>query len=76
MKKFCILPLIAALAFFVSCQKQQTEEEKRAEAERQIREAQEKQRLEVREKEALVEKAAANAPADKAATPAASPTPN
>ena len=28
MKKFCILPLIVALAFFVSCQKQQTEEEK------------------------------------------------
>jgi len=36
MKKFCILPLVAALAFFVSCQKQQTEEEKRAEVERQV----------------------------------------
>ena len=69
MKKFCILPLIAALAFFVSCQKQQTEAEKKAEAERQLR-------LEVREKEALAEKAAANAPADKTVPPAASPAPN
>lgn len=62
MKKICILPLIAALAFFVSCQKQQTEEEKKAEA----------LRLSVREKEALAEKAAANAPA----TPPASPASN
>ena len=69
MKKFCILPLIAALAFFVSCQKQQTEAEKKAEAERQLR-------LSVREKEALAEKAAANAPADKTVAPAASPAPN
>ncbi|HEV2841178.1 MAG TPA: hypothetical protein VGW39_07640 [Chthoniobacterales bacterium] len=68
MKKFCILPLVAALAFFVSCQKKQTEEEKRAEA----------LRLSVREKEALAEKAAANAsPADKTVPPAASsPAPN
>ena len=72
MKKFCILPLIAALAFFVSCQKQQTEEEKKTEAERQRLAAEERQRLEVREKEALVEKAAANVPA---VTPAASPAP-
>ena len=68
MKKFCILPLIAALAFFVSCQKQPTEAEKKAEAERQLR-------LSVREKEALAEKAAANAPAEKAVTPPASPAP-
>ena len=73
MKKFCILPLIAALAFFVSCQKQQTEEERKAEAESQRLTAEEKQRLEVREKEALAEKAAANVPAEKTATPAASP---
>lgn len=72
MKKFCILPLVAALAFFVSCQKQQTEEEKRAEVERQVqerlaveRQGDEKQRLaqqqadlEAREK-ALAEKQAA-----------------
>lgn len=70
MKNFCILPLIAALAFFGSCQKQQTEAEKKAEAERQLR-------LSVREKEALAEKAAANAsPADKTVPPAASPAPN
>ncbi len=71
MKKFYILPLIAALAFFVSCQKQQTEAEKKAEAERQGA-----ARLEVREKEALAEKAAANAPATPAGTAAASPAPN
>ena len=72
MKKFSILPLIAALAFFVSCQKQQTEEEKKAEVERQVqdrlaaeRQADEKQRLaqqqadlEAREK-ALAEREAA-----------------
>jgi len=67
MKKFCILPLIAALTFFVSCQKQ-TEE-------RPVLTAEEKQRLEAREKEALAEKAAANAPAVTTATPAGSPAP-
>src|SRR5207248_10377667 len=36
MKKFSVFPLIAALAFFVSCQKQQTEEERKAEVERQV----------------------------------------
>ena len=30
MKTFYILPIIAALAFFVSCQKQQSEDEKKA----------------------------------------------
>ena len=52
MKKFCIFPLVAALAFFASCQKQQSEEEKKAEVERQVQErlaaehqADEKQRL-------------------------------
>jgi hypothetical protein len=52
MKKFCILPLIAALAVSVSCQKQQSEEERKAEVERQVqervaaeRQADEKQRL-------------------------------
>jgi hypothetical protein len=83
MKKFCILPLVAALALFASCQKQQSEEEKKAEVERQVQErlaaehrADEKQRLaqqqadlEAREK-ALAEKgAAAAAPNVPADTP-------
>src|SRR6476646_313281 len=38
MKKFSVIPLIAALAVFVSCQKQQTEEERKAEVERQVQE--------------------------------------
>jgi hypothetical protein len=79
MKKFCILPLVAALVFSVACQKQQSEEERKAEVERQVqerlateRQADEKQRLaqqqadlEAREK-ALVAKetAAANVPAE------------
>ena len=64
MKKFSVFPLIAALAFFVSCQKQQTEEERKAEVERQVQDrlaaerqdaekqrlAQEKSELEQREK--------------------------
>jgi len=52
MKKFCILPLVAALALSVSCQKQPAEEERKAEVERQVqerlateRQADEKQRL-------------------------------
>ncbi|MFL6588582.1 MAG: DUF6600 domain-containing protein [Chthoniobacterales bacterium] len=36
MKKLILLPLVAALAVFVSCQKQQTEEERKAEVERQV----------------------------------------
>ena len=36
MKKLSVFPLLAALAFFVSCQKQQTEEERKAEVERQV----------------------------------------
>jgi len=38
MNKFSVFPLIAALAVFVSCQKQQTEEERKAEVERQVQE--------------------------------------
>jgi hypothetical protein len=82
MKKFCILPLVAALAFFASCQKQQSEEEKKAEVERQVQErlaaehqADEKQRLaqqqadlEAREK-ALVDKETAAAAANIPAEP-------
>lgn len=36
MKKFCLVPLLAALMVFVSCQKQPTEEERKAEVERQV----------------------------------------
>jgi hypothetical protein len=36
MKKFSVFPLLVALAFSVSCQKQQTEEERKAEVERQV----------------------------------------
>jgi hypothetical protein len=74
MKKFCILPFVAALAFFVSCQKQQSEQEKKAEVERQVEErlaaehlvaekqrlAQQQADLEAREK-ALADKGAAAA---------------
>ena len=38
MKKYFLLPLIAALALDTACQKQQTEEERRAEVERQVQE--------------------------------------
>lgn len=85
MKKFCILPFAAALAFFVSCQKQQSEQEKKAEVERQERLAAEhqvveKQRLaqqqadlEAREK-ALADKDAAAATANvPAETPVEAP---
>jgi Family of unknown function (DUF6600) len=82
MKKFCILPLVAAFVFFASCQKQQSEDEKTAEVERQVQErlaaehqAEEKQRLaqqqadlEAREK-ALADKEAATAAANVPAEP-------
>jgi len=84
MKKFCIFPVIAALAFFVSCEKPQSEDEKKAEVERQVQErlaserqadeakrlAQQQADLEAREK-ALAEKEAAAA----VATPAVTETP-
>jgi hypothetical protein len=83
------LPLVAALAFFASCQKQQSEEEKKTEVERQVQErlaaehqADEKQRLaqqqadmEAREK-ALADKEAAAAAANvPAQTPIEAPQP-
>jgi hypothetical protein len=87
MKKFCILPLVTALAFFVSCQKQQSEEEKKAEVERQVQErlaaehqADEKQRLAqqqadlvAREKALADKEAAAAAPNVPAETPIEAP---
>lgn len=74
MKKFSVFPLIVALAFFVSCQKQQTEEERKAEVERQVQDrlaaerveaekqrlAQEQANLEAREKAVSDREAAAN----------------
>ncbi|MEY2540581.1 MAG: hypothetical protein QOI22_183 [Verrucomicrobiota bacterium] len=58
MKKFCIFCACVALAGFVSCQKQQTEEERKAEIDRQVeqrlaaeRQAQEKETLAQRESE-------------------------
>jgi hypothetical protein len=52
MKKFCVLAVAACLALSLSCQKQQTEEEKNAEVERQVQQrlaaehqAQEQQQL-------------------------------
>jgi len=75
MKKFSVFPLIAALAFFVSCQKQQTEEERKAEVERQVQDrlaaerldaekqrlAQEQANLQAREKAVSDRETAANA---------------
>ena len=87
MKKFSVFPLIAALAFFVSCQKQQTEEERKAEVERQVQDrlaaervdaekqrlAQEQANLEAREKAVADREAAAAATTTPAEEPAATP---
>src|ERR1700730_13433857 len=77
MKKYCILCACLALSGFVSCQKQQTEEERKAEIDRQVeqrlaaeRQTQEQQKLTEREadlntrEKALAEeqKATANKP--------------
>jgi hypothetical protein len=84
MKKFSVFPLIAALAFFVSCQKQQTEEERKAEVERQVQDrlaaervetekqrlAQDKAALEAREKAIADREAAATATITPAEEPA------
>jgi hypothetical protein len=79
MKKFSVFPLIAALAVFVSCQKQPTEEERKAEVERQVQErlatersAAEKERLAKQQAEL---DAREKALADREAAASASPTP-
>ena len=79
MKKFSVFPLIAALAFFVSCQKQQTEEERKAEVERQVQDRLTAERLAadkdlVAKQQAELE-AREKALADREAAAAANPTP-
>src|SRR5215212_2112627 len=79
MKKFCLLPLLAALAVFVSCQKQQTEEERKAEVERQVQERLAAQRVD-EERERLAKQKAEleareQALANQQAVALASPTP-
>src|SRR5882724_2223986 len=79
MKKFSVFPLIAALAVFVSCQKQPTEEERKAEVERQVQDRLAAERLaadkdRVAKQQAELE-AREKALADREAVAAASPTP-
>jgi hypothetical protein len=76
MKKYFLLPLIAALAFGIACQKQQTDEERRAEVERQVQDrlaaerqaaekdqlARQKAELEAREQALAAKEAATVAP--------------
>lgn len=87
MKKFCLFCLVVALAGFVSCQKQQTEEERKAEIDRQVeqrlaaeRQAQEKDQLAQRAADLDArEKALANqqnAPATTTATETEAETPS
>jgi hypothetical protein len=66
MKKFSVIPLIAALAVFVSCQKQPTEEERKAEVERQVQERLATERSNA-EKERLAQQQAELAQREKAA---------
>src|SRR5256714_8353134 len=78
MKKFSVFALIAALAVFVSCQKQSTEEERKAEVERQVQERLAAEKAAV-DKEQLAKQQAEldareKALADREAAAAASPT--
>src|SRR6476646_3259721 len=65
MKKFSVIALIAALAVFVSCEKQQTEEERKAEVERQVQDRLATERLNA-EKERLAQQQAEIAQREKA----------
>jgi hypothetical protein len=58
MKKFCLIPLLAALAIFASCQKQQTEEERKAEVERQVQDRLAAERADAEKKRLADEQAA------------------
>ncbi|MEY2500041.1 MAG: hypothetical protein QOI07_375 [Verrucomicrobiota bacterium] len=85
MKKFSVFPLIVALAFFVSCQKQQTEEERKAEVERQVQDrlaaervdaekqrlAQQQTELDAREKALANREVASPTPVEESAAPPA-----
>ena len=78
MKKFSVFPLIAALAFFVSCQKQQTEEERKAEVERQVQDRLASERVEAEKQRLAQDQANLEARADREAagattTPAEEP---
>jgi hypothetical protein len=79
MKKFSVFPLIAALAFFVSCQKQQTEEERKAEVERQVQDRLAAERVEAEKQRLAQDKAALEARekalADREAAAATTPAP-
>lgn len=79
MKKFSVFPLIAALAVFVSCQKQQTEEERKAEVERQVQDRLAAERADAEKKRIAEDQAKLDARekalAEREAAAAASPTP-
>src|SRR6478672_12249441 len=79
MKKFSVIPLIAALAVFVSCQKQQTEEERKAEVERQVQDRLAAERTEAERKRNEEDRAKLDARekaiADREQIIVASPTP-
>jgi hypothetical protein len=76
MRKFSVIPLIAALGIFASCQKQQTEEERKAEVERQVQERLAAEKLET-DKQSVVKQQAELDAREKALAEreAASPTP-
>ncbi len=61
MKNFCLIPLLAALAIFVSCQKQQTDEERKAEVERQVQDRLAAERADAEKKRLADERAALDA---------------
>ncbi|MEY2507755.1 MAG: hypothetical protein QOH01_2084 [Verrucomicrobiota bacterium] len=76
MKKFSVFPLIVALAFFVSCQKQQTEEERKAEVERQVQDRLAAERVEAEKQRLAQQQTELDARAKALANrEAASPTP-
>jgi hypothetical protein len=61
MKKFCLIPLLAVLVVFGSCQKQQTEEERKAEVERQVQDRLAAERADAEKKRLADERAALDA---------------
>jgi hypothetical protein len=79
MKKFCLIPLLAALTVFASCQKQQTEEERKAEVERQVQDRLAAERADAEKKRLADERAALDARekaiAERETTPATADTP-